>query len=127
MVPTMVRLVPEEPTFTTASEREVWERLRDGLGPDDVLLANLRLTDETKDHEADLVVLMPDVGIARARGQGRQRLVRRGRLVDQTAAARTRGSTRSTRRGTRSTPCAHYVEHDPRWGSRTTSRGRTAS
>ena len=59
----MVRLVPEQPTFSTASEREVWERLRDGLGPDDVLLANLRLTDETKDHEADLVVLMPEVGV----------------------------------------------------------------
>ena len=59
----MVRLVPEQPTFSTASEREVWERLRDGFGPDDVLLANLRLTDETKDHEADLVVLMPEVGV----------------------------------------------------------------
>ena len=59
----MVRLVPEQPTFTTASEQEVWERLRDGLGPDDVLLANLRLTDEAKDHEADLVVLMPEVGV----------------------------------------------------------------
>jgi hypothetical protein len=47
----MVRLVPEQPTFTTASEQEVWSGLRDGLGPDDVLLANLRLTDETKDHE----------------------------------------------------------------------------
>ena len=54
---------PRSPTFTTTSEREVWERLRDGLGEDDVLLANLRLTDEDKDHEADLVVLMPDVGI----------------------------------------------------------------
>jgi len=59
----MVRLVPEQPTFTTASEQEVWARLRDGLGPEDVLLANLRLTDETKDHEADLVVLMPGVGV----------------------------------------------------------------
>src|SRR5690606_40736917 len=45
------------------SEQDVWTRLRDGLGEDDVLIANLRLTDETKDHEADLVVLMPEVGI----------------------------------------------------------------
>lgn len=59
----MVRLIPEEPTFTTSSEREVWERLRDTLGADDVLMANLRLTDEAKDHEIDLVVLMPDVGV----------------------------------------------------------------
>ena len=59
----MPRLIPETPTFTTASEREVWERLRDSLGDDDVLLANLRLTDMEKDVEADLVVLMPEVGI----------------------------------------------------------------
>src|SRR5690606_31515061 len=59
----MPRLIPTDPQFTTASEQEVWTLLRDGLGPDDVLIANLRLTDETKDHEADLIALMPDVGI----------------------------------------------------------------
>ncbi|WP_107764660.1 NERD domain-containing protein [Nocardioides terrigena] len=59
----MPRLIPESPTFQTTSEREVWEHLRDALGPDDVLLANLRLTDAEKDVEADLVVLMPDVGV----------------------------------------------------------------
>lgn len=59
----MPRLIPESPTFTTGSEKEVWERLRDTLGDDDVLLANLRLTDGDKDHEADLVVLMPDIGV----------------------------------------------------------------
>ena len=51
----MPRLIPESPTFTTGSEKEVWERLRDTLDDDDVLLANLRLTDGDKDHEADLV------------------------------------------------------------------------
>ena len=59
----MPRLIPESPTFTTPSEAEVWQRLRDSLGDDDVLIANLRLTDADKDVEADLVVLMPDVGI----------------------------------------------------------------
>jgi Nuclease-related domain len=59
----MPRLIPEQPTFTTTSEQEVWHLLKDGLGKDDVLLANRRLTDETKDHEADLIVLMPDAGI----------------------------------------------------------------
>ena len=58
----MVRLHPENPTFQTGSEREVWERLRDGLGEEDVLISGLRLTDEDKDYELDLVVLMPDVG-----------------------------------------------------------------
>lgn len=41
----------------------MWTRLRDGLGEDDVLIANLRLTDDVQDHEADLVVLMPEIGI----------------------------------------------------------------
>ena len=41
----MVRLIPEEPTFATTSEQVVWERLRASLGDDDVLIANLRLTD----------------------------------------------------------------------------------
>ena len=59
----MVRLIPEEPTFTTPSEQEVWQRVREGLGPDDVLIANFRLTDQDKDYEADLIVLMPEVGI----------------------------------------------------------------
>src|SRR5436190_1649726 len=55
--------VPQEPRFTTASEREVWERLVRQLGPSDVVAANLRLTDEDKDHELDLVVLMPGAGV----------------------------------------------------------------
>ncbi|WP_181312551.1 nuclease-related domain-containing DEAD/DEAH box helicase [Nocardioides campestrisoli] len=59
----MARLIPESPTFQTASEQLVWERLRDALGPDDVLLANLRLTDADKDVEADLVVLIPRIGV----------------------------------------------------------------
>lgn len=37
--------------------------LRDALRPEDTLIANYRLTDAAKDHEADLVVLMPDVGV----------------------------------------------------------------
>src|SRR3546814_21082711 len=58
------RTFPEDPRFVNGAEREVFEALRDGLGDDDVVIANLRLTDEKKDHEADLVVLMPDIGIA---------------------------------------------------------------
>ena len=116
----MVILVPEQPTFTTASEREVWERLRDGLGPDDVLMANLRLTDEDKDHEADLVVLMPDIGVLvlevkggsvwydeTAGGSGGMGGTTAIHPVDQVRDAKY-----ALRR---------YVEQDPRW-----SRGRVA-
>ena len=107
---------PRVPTFTTTSEREVWERLRDGLGHDDVLLANLRLTDELKDHEADLVVLMPDVGILVLEVKGGSVwydegwwIMRRGRErlihpVDQASDAKYL--------------LRRYVEKDPRWGSR---------
>ena len=57
------RLVPTHPQFATESEREVWERLV-AQAPDDwTILANLRLTDDQKDWEFDLVVLMPDVGV----------------------------------------------------------------
>ena len=56
------RCIPENPAFTTTSEKQVWECLRETLTDQDVLLANLRLTDEKKDYEADLVVLMPGVG-----------------------------------------------------------------
>ncbi|WP_141014435.1 nuclease-related domain-containing DEAD/DEAH box helicase [Nocardioides sambongensis] len=59
----MPRLIPEAPSFAAASEQDVWEILRDQLGPDDVLMTNVRLTTSDRDHEADLVVLMPDYGV----------------------------------------------------------------
>lgn len=113
----MVRLIPESPTFATTSERAVWERLRDSLGPDDVLIANLRLTDERKDHEVDLVVLMPDIGIVALEVKGGSvwwddgwRILRRGReaVIHPVDQAR---DVKYALRG--------YVEADPRWGSRT--------
>ncbi len=57
------RLRPESPTFQTDSEREVWELLRDTLPDDAILIAGLRITDEEKDHEADLIVLWPHVAV----------------------------------------------------------------
>jgi hypothetical protein len=57
------RTIPSEPAFTTGSEKQVWQLLRGTLPPETVLMANLRITDQTKDHEADLIVLMPDAGV----------------------------------------------------------------
>lgn len=57
------RVMPESPTFANEAERQVWERLRDQLPDGSVLLANLRIVDEELDHEADLVALIPDVGV----------------------------------------------------------------
>lgn len=109
------RLVPGEPRFATASERRVWEILRGTVGPGATILAGLRVTDETKDHEADLVVLMPEVGVVvvevkggslwytpegwrQSSGQGHER------RVDPV------GQARDTKYALRS-----YVEADPRW------------
>ena len=66
--------LPDQPSFVTPSEREVWQRLVRQLGDDGVLLANYRLSDRHKDHEADLVVLMPDSGVVvvEVKGSGRQ-------------------------------------------------------
>jgi hypothetical protein len=113
----MTRCIPESPLFVNDAERVVWERLRDGLGPDDVLLANLRLTDETKDHEADLIVLMPDLGIVVLEIKGGairydegwwQRRSRQDYRIDPVKQAR------ESKYAAR-----EYVASDPRWGSRT--------
>ncbi|KQZ67142.1 MULTISPECIES: nuclease-related domain-containing DEAD/DEAH box helicase [unclassified Nocardioides] len=113
----MVRLIPESPVFTTTSEQQVWELLRDTLGDDDVLVANRRLTDETKDHEIDLLVLMPDLGalVLEIKGGSVWReddkwwITRRGRTAEIHPVDQARGSKYSLRT---------YVERDPRWGSR---------
>lgn len=59
----MVRVVGETPRFAHESERLVWERLCRTAGDDTVLIPNVRLTSALKDHELDVVVIMPRVGI----------------------------------------------------------------
>ena len=99
------RLVPTEPVFATESEREAWQALVEQAPDDWTILANLRLTDETKDWEFDLVVLMPGVGVVVAEVKGGSRHRRetacggRGRRRTEPAS-----STRSTKRATASTP-----------------------
>ena len=56
-------LVPQEPTFATASEQKVWEALRDQLGDGDALIAGQRVSDRRKDHEIDLVVAFEGAGV----------------------------------------------------------------
>lgn len=58
MIDAMPILVPERPAFVTASERLVWEELRRQLGPDDLLAANLHMTDVERDYEIDLIVAL---------------------------------------------------------------------
>ena len=110
-----LRLVPEEPRFATGSERAVWTRLRDSLPQGAVLLANFRITDETKDHECDLVVLMPEVGVVVVEvkgssvwcdGTGWHQTLTSGRVRRIDPIGQARGAKYALRT---------YVESDPRW------------
>ena len=58
------RVVPEDPVFESGAEQHVWERLREQLPEEAVLIHGLRLSDPKEDREADLVVVWPGVGIA---------------------------------------------------------------
>lgn len=120
MAPT---LIPEDPRFTTDSERVVWERLRDSLRPEDTLIASLRLTDTRKDHEADLVVVMPDAGVVVVEVKGAHVRVEDGKWSIKRNGSRKAidpvGQARDSRYAVRA-----YVGSDRRWAdsSRTTVR-----
>ncbi|TIC83850.1 nuclease [Nocardioides sp. GY 10113] len=116
----MPRLIPEKPVFVTASEQAVWELLRDQLGDDDVLLANVRLTTEAQDHEADLVVVMPGYGVRVLEVKGGSVWYDDGWW--QSAGGEHKeihpvDQARNNKYALRS-----FAEHQPRWGS----RGRVA-
>jgi hypothetical protein len=113
------------PVFTTESEREVWARLVATLRDDDTVLAGVRLTDEKKDHEADLIVLMPGAGIVVVEVKGgsvwvdgdqwRQRRSSSDVPIDPVDQAR------SSKYALRT-----YVEQDPRWRDSSRTRIRWA-
>ncbi len=117
----MPRCIPQDPRFTTTSEKDVWERLRIQLPPEAVLLANLRLTDRAKDHELDLVVLAPGAGgvvievkggqVWHDGGSWRQRRGDAEHAIDPVSQAR-QGKY----------ALRQYVESDPRWQGRSRIR-----
>ena len=118
---TVPTLWPERPEFATESERRVWEMLRAGLGDDDLLIANQRVTDHTKDYEIDIAVVMPGSGavVVEVKGGGvwhdgsgwRQQLRGKERSLD--PVSQVRGAKYALR---------SYVEGDARWGSRSRIR-----
>ncbi|HET8602240.1 MAG TPA: NERD domain-containing protein [Segeticoccus sp.] len=118
------RAVPAEPTFVTNSEREVWEELVRTLPDGAIVLANVRLTDERKDHEADLVVVIPGAGVVvEVKGGSvfvegdtwRQR--RSGDVVTIHPVDQARDSKYALR---------FYIESDPRWRDSSRTRIRWA-
>lgn len=112
----MVRLFPEDPDFATGSEQQVWEQLRDGLGPDDLLFANLRLTDQAQDYEADLVVVMPQFGVLVLEVKGSSVWYEDGWI--QTTAGQSKWIRPVDQARDAKHAIRRYVEADPRWGSR---------
>ncbi|MBG6183031.1 hypothetical protein IWX65_000978 [Arthrobacter sp. CAN_A214] len=72
--------IPEEPDFGDghAAERAVWEKLRACL-PDDVILAHsVQVRNGSAEHEIDLLVLWPGVGLAAIEVKGGQVGIERG-------------------------------------------------
>ncbi|RYU09781.1 nuclease-related domain-containing DEAD/DEAH box helicase [Nocardioides iriomotensis] len=109
-------MVPEAPSFTTSSEREVWELLREQLGDDDLLISGQRISARDKDHEIDICVAFADAGIVVVEVKGGQVwyddgwwIDRRGRedRIDPITQAR---EAQYALRG--------WLDRDPRWGSR---------
>lgn len=62
----MARCIPEDPDFSVgqSAERAVWERLRAELPDDAVLAHSVQARLGTNEHEIDLLVLWPGVGLA---------------------------------------------------------------
>ncbi|WP_242652726.1 nuclease-related domain-containing DEAD/DEAH box helicase [Intrasporangium flavum] len=117
----MVTGVGETPRFAHESERLVWDLLQRQKRPDWVVLANQRLTTEEKDHELDLVVLMPGEGVVVVEVKGGSVWVdedgrwRQGRRPDNVIHP-----VRQAREGKYA--LREYVERDARW--RDSSRRR---
>ena len=109
------RTIPAEPSFTTASEREVWQYARRQLDGS-VLLVNFRLSDEHKDHEVDLVALMPESGIVTVEVKGSHVWYDGGWWIKRAAGAEQIHPVDQARDACYA--LRKYVESDPRWGSR---------
>ena len=60
----MTRTFPRDPKFASPAEKEVWDRVVAALPGDATVIANQRLVDRDFDHEADLIVLVPECGVA---------------------------------------------------------------
>ena len=116
----------ERPRFEYESERIVWERLERTVPADTDLIANLRLTTQKKDHELDIIVLMPGAGIVVVEVKG-------GSVsVDEDGRWWTSGEKRKSRSRVRPVEQARdgkyalrdYVERDDRWRESSRSRVR---
>ena len=109
-------MVPEAPSFTTSSEREVWELLREQLGDDDLLISGQRISARDKDHEIDICVAFADAGIVVVEVKGGQVWYDDGWWIDR------RGHEARIDPITQAREAQYalrgWLDRDPRWGSR---------
>lgn len=111
------RTVPDSPTFVTDSEHDVWQRLGRQLPDGCILLANQRISDEHKDHEADLIALMPGSGVVTIEVKGSHvwyedsswHINRAGRVETVDPVSQAMLADHALRR---------YLTSDPRWPGR---------
>lgn len=114
-------LLPAEPTFTTRSERKVWEALRDQLGDDDVLIAGLRISSQGKDHEIDLAVVFAYAGIVVVEVKGSSVWCdEQGWWIDR--GGRTQSIDPVTQARESQYALRAWAERDPRWRGRQPAR-----
>jgi hypothetical protein len=108
---------PAEPEFATGSERAVWEALREQLGDADLLVAGLRVSDHSKDHEIDIAVVFADLGVVVVEVKGGT-ITHDGTtwLQPWNGALKSIDPVKQARDAKYA--LRDYVEHDPRWGSR---------
>jgi hypothetical protein len=112
----VVHCRPESPRFASGAERAVWQTLVRQLGDEDVLISGLRFTDRAKDHEADLVLLLPGFGVLVVEVKGGSVWRVDGEWLQSTGAGSRRIDPVRQARGCRYGLRA-YVERDPRWSA----------
>ena len=121
----MPRCLPERPRFASPAEQLVWERLRSTLRPDDLLVANQRITDRSKDHEIDMIVVLPDAGVVVVEVKGGA-LWHDGRSWHRRWNGRDATLDPVDQVRTNKYAVRDYVEHDPRWRDSSRRRVRWA-
>ncbi|MBW8172950.1 NERD domain-containing protein [Ornithinimicrobium sp. Arc0846-15] len=115
----------ERPTFPNDTERLVWEKVTQSLDADGSVVANMRLTGDTKDHEIDLLILMPDSGIVVVEVKGGSVSVEDGRWFQGGGTSRHEiHPVKQAHDGKYA--LRHYVENDPRWRNSSRTRVRWA-
>lgn len=106
---------PKKPIFINDAEEIAWTSLKKTLRPEDVLLHGIRLTDPVEgDVEVDLLVLMPDLGMAALEVKGGHLSYAHGQVL-QTGGATSKAidPAEQARKEVRS--IVRFLERQPNW------------